>query len=185
MLNVGNPSRFRLVYHISEYKNINLNARKANIYNFTQIITRYETQAFIEDATKILSILNSILSMLSSDAIHHVPFEKTVSNLPFPLKTIINMVRHSAFPTELKEEIYLHLITWRNGKNGGNDEVIRLLPAITMYLKPPLELEKYLVAAILDNEGVDITEMPLCLTTNLKDPKPDQSMLRLQDEAFV
>jgi hypothetical protein len=35
-----------------------------------------------------------------------------------------------------------------------------------MYLKPPIHLEKYLVAAILQNESIDLSDLPLCLATN-------------------
>ena len=53
---------------------------------------------------------------------------------------MVDAVRHSLLPEELKEEIYLHLISWRKGRFGSNTEIISLLPAFTMYLKPPLQI---------------------------------------------
>ena len=42
-----------------------------------------------------------------------------------------------------------------------------------MYLKPPLQIEKYLAAAILQNDNVNIIDIPLCLATNLNEPTPN------------
>ena len=45
-----------------------------------------------------------------------------------------------------------------------------------MYLKPPLQIEKYLVAAILQNNAVSLAEIPLCLATNPNEPTGDNVM---------
>lgn len=66
-----------------------------------------------------------------------------------PTRELIDLVRHSIYPEEIKEEIYLHLIGWRKGRYGKNHEVMELIPWMTMYLKPPIQLEKYLVASVL------------------------------------
>lgn len=65
------------------------------------------------------------------------------------------------------------MIGWRKGRYGSNNEVLQLLPAFTMYLKPPIHIEKYLVAAILQNENTELTDLPLCLATNPNDPTTD------------
>lgn len=67
------------------------------------------------------------------------------------VKYLVETIRHSLVPEELKEEMYLHLIGWRKGRYGNNNEVLQLLPAFTMYLKPPIHIEKFLAAAILQN----------------------------------
>ncbi|CAM6005153.1 unnamed protein product [Sphagnum balticum] len=76
-------------------------------------------------------------------------------------------------PEELKEELYLHLIGWRKGRYSNNTEVLEMLPAFTMYLKPPPPIEKYLVAAILQNENVEISDLPLCLISNMNERTPE------------
>ena len=50
-----------------------------------------------------------------------------------------------------------------------------------MYLKPPIYIEKYLVAAILQNENSDLADLPLCLATNPNQPTTD-NVLFLQSE---
>lgn len=37
-----------------------------------------------------------------------------------PMKELIDIVRRSIYPEEIKEEIYLHLIGWRKGRYGRN-----------------------------------------------------------------
>lgn len=73
------------------------------------------------------------------------------------VKELIDLVRHAIYPEEIKEEIYLHLIGWRKGKHGRNLEVMELVPWLTMYLKPPIQIEKYLVAAMLDSKKDDMS----------------------------
>ena len=62
---------------------------------------------------------------------------------------LIKKIRQSAYPRELKEEFYLRVLAWRNGLNMNNTEILKYMPFFTMYLRPPLSLEKYLVAGIL------------------------------------
>jgi hypothetical protein len=82
------------------------------------------------------------------------------------IKHLTDFIRHSMMPEELKEELYLHLISWRRGRYGNNTELIELIPTFTMYIKPPLQIEKFLVAAILQNDYLDLQDLPLCLATN-------------------
>ena len=96
-------------------------------------------------------------------------------------KYLIDTVRHSLVPEELKEEIYLHFISWRKGRFGNNTEMLQLLPAFTMYLKPPPQIEKFIVAAILQNEHVQLADIPLCLATNLNDPTSDRVLILEND----
>ena len=76
-----------------------------------------------------------------------------------------------------KEEIYLHLISWRKGRFANNTEVLQLLPTFTMYLKPPLPLEKFIVATILQNESVQMMDFPLCLAANPNEPTTENILL--------
>jgi hypothetical protein len=46
-----------------------------------------------------------------------------------------------------------------------------------MYLKPPLQIEKFLVASILQNDNVLLIDIPLCLATNPNEPTNDNVFL--------
>lgn len=46
-----------------------------------------------------------------------------------------------------------------------------------MYLKPPLQIEKFIVAAILLNDSVDLSDFPLCLVTNPNIPTGDNLLI--------
>lgn len=96
-----------------------------------------------------------------------------------PIKELIDFIRHSLVPEELKEELYLHLISWRRGRYNNNTELLQLIPAFTMYIKPPLQIEKFLVAAILQNDFLDLQDLPLCLATNPNE-KTTESVLLLE-----
>lgn len=79
------------------------------------------------------------------------PVQTILINLIEPMKELVDLIRHALVPEELKEELYLHLISWRKGRFNNNTELLQLIPTFTMYIKPPLQIEKYLVAAILQN----------------------------------
>lgn len=80
---------------------------------------------------------------------------------------IIKYIRQSIYPQELKEEFYLRILSWRKGRHSNNIEIMRYMPFITMYLRPPLPIEKYLIAAILSCETLNIGEMPLCIVSDV------------------
>lgn len=46
-----------------------------------------------------------------------------------------------------------------------------------MYIKPPLQIEKFLVAAILQNDFLDLQDLPLCLATNPNEKTTESVML--------
>lgn len=47
-----------------------------------------------------------------------------------------------------------------------NTEMLRYMPFFTMYLRPPLSLQKYLVAGILENEKIQIENMAFCIVSD-------------------
>ena len=95
------------------------------------------------------------------------PLSRTFPQIE-PFKSILDTIRHSG-PEELKEEIYLHLISRHKGRFGNNTEVLQLLPVFNMYLKPPpLQIEKFLV--------VYLSDIPL-LAINPNEPTTDNILL--------
>lgn len=62
------------------------------------------------------------------------------------LVEIIKYIRSAIYPQELKEEFYLRVLSWRSGKFSNNKWLLMYMPFITMYLLPPLAMEKYVIA---------------------------------------
>jgi hypothetical protein len=123
---------------------------------------------------KALKILNTYILFNIEKYIHgRRSREDMIDKILTPLKELIDLVRHAIYPEEIKEEIYLHLICWKKGKYGRNAEVIEMIPWLTMYLKPPLQLEKYLVASILEAKYHDLDKFPLCIVSDVNKPTSD------------
>ena len=135
---VMNPRWFSREYHIVNYPNINAKAKKANFYNYPDQICRYNSEIFYNEAKKILPHLRSIKREVDIAATTRARLN--MEAIVFALRNLIDIVRRSLVPEELKEEIYLHLIGWQRGRHGGNREMVELLPVFTMYLKPPLQI---------------------------------------------
>ena len=165
---VLNHKWFSREYHVVNYPNINLKAKKANFYNYPDVICRYNSEIFHNEVKKILPPLQKLIREVDIAATTRARLN--MEAIVWALRILIDVVRRSLVPEELKEEIYLHLIGWQRGRNGGNREIVELLPVFTMYLKPPLQIEKYLLAAILQNESIDLQDYPLCLSTNPNEP---------------
>ena len=136
---------------------------------------------FHNEVKKILPTINEILKKIETNVSIKVPLSETIPTFVDNIKFIIDTIRHSLVPEELKEEMYLHFISWRKGRYGNNTQILQLLPAFTMYLKPPLQIQKYLVAAILQNDNLNLNDLPLCLATNPNEPTSD-NIYQLQSE---
>lgn len=50
---------------------------------------------------------------------------------------------------------------------------MELIPWLTMYLKPPLQIEKYLVAAMVECKRDEISQYPMCLVSDVNKPTSD------------
>jgi hypothetical protein len=81
-----------------------------------------------------------MLKKLEDGSIRQIPMAKIAVRIVDDFKAIIEIVRRSLVPEEMKEELYLHLITWRRGRYSNNTEMIQLLTTFTMYIKPPLPI---------------------------------------------
>ena len=64
-----------------------------------------------------------------------------------------------------------------------NTELLQYLPFFTMYLRPPLAIEKYLVASILENENLTLRNMPLCLVSDIN--KATEANIKEQEAEYV
>lgn len=95
-------------------------------------------------------------------------------------RDLVKIIRQNPHPIELKEEFYLHILGWRNGKHMNNTELLKYMSFFTMYLKPPLALEKYLVAAILENQSLSLGNMNLCLVSDVN--KATEANIKAQEE---
>ena len=79
---------------------------------------------------------------------------------------ILDVVRNSTCYEELKEEFYLHIITYKQQNNHIRPLLLYFLPVFTMYLKPPLTLERYLVSWVIAHEKIDLSQYPICIASN-------------------
>ena len=50
---------------------------------------------------------------------------------------------------------------------------MELIPWLTMYLKPPIQIEKYLVAAMLDSKKDDMSQFSMCIVSDVNKPTPE------------
>lgn len=64
-----------------------------------------------------------------------------------------------------------------------NTELLQYLPFFTMYLRPPLPIEKYLVAAIIENENLRLINMPMCLVSDIN--KATEANIKEQEAEYV
>ncbi len=88
----------------------------------------------------MLGILRRMFDVVEGDVLRGREREVWVMKITMQVKELIDVVRHSIYPEEIKEELYLHLIGWRKGKYGKNTEILELIPWLTMYLKPPIQI---------------------------------------------
>ena len=94
---VYNKVWFKKEYHIINYPNINIKARKANFYNYSGVICKYETEIFINEANKAIRILESFLKILENG---HITGGDAYfwNDLLEKFKELIDHVRHSLGP---------------------------------------------------------------------------------------
>ncbi len=75
---------------------------------------------FHNEVKKILPTINEILKKIETNVSIKVPLSETIPTFVDNIKFIIDTIRHSLVPEELKEEMYLHFISWRKGRYGNN-----------------------------------------------------------------
>lgn len=83
---------------------------------------------------------------------------------------IVKYIRAAIYPQELKEEFYLRVLSWRSGKFSNNKWILMYMPFLTMYLLPPLAMEKYIIAEILNCENLNIGELPMNMISDINKP---------------
>lgn len=98
------------------------------------------------------------------------------------LYKIIKFVKQATYPEQLKQEFYLKIICWRN-RNSSNTEILKYAPFLTMYLRPPHVIDKFLVAAIISNRSLSIGQLPLSIVTDVT--KSTDIKLIEQDKNYV
>jgi hypothetical protein len=69
---------------------------------------------------KILPSVNDMLKKVEIAITTKSTLGATIPKIIETIKYIIDTIRHSLVPEELKEELYLHLIGWRKGRFGNN-----------------------------------------------------------------
>lgn len=89
-------------------------------YNYQGIITRYQQETFLVECRKMLTILGKIFLVVQEDVLRGRDKEVYLIKITLHVKELIDVVRLSIYPEEIKEELYLHLIGWRKGKYGKN-----------------------------------------------------------------
>lgn len=62
------------------------------------------------------------------------------------------------------------MLSFRGGKHMDNTNILKHITFLSNYLRPPLELEKYIVAAVLANPEIKIQETPISIVTNINIP---------------
>ena len=79
-------------------------------------------------------------SELEKAVISNFTIEKIISKLLEFFLKILDIVRNSSYFDELKEEFYLHLMTYKPRNTHIFPLLLHFLPVFTMYLKPPVAI---------------------------------------------
>lgn len=48
-----------------------------------------------------------------------------------------------------------------------NKVILQYLPFLTMYMRPPLQLQKYLVASVLNSQSLPLGSLPLSIVSDV------------------
>lgn len=78
MVVVLNKEWFRREYHIINYLNINLKARKANFYDYDGVISRYGNEIFLNEVRKVLPTLKEMLRRIEITVSTRQPLSKAI-----------------------------------------------------------------------------------------------------------
>jgi hypothetical protein len=87
---VLNKEWFRREYHIVNYININLKARKANFYNYEGVISRYEHEMFQNQIKKILIPLHKIFKIIETAVSTRASVKAMIPQILHYFKVIID-----------------------------------------------------------------------------------------------
>ena len=159
-------NRFSQEYHISSYPNLSAPAKRHGFFNYNGKMTRYIGELYEVEFKRLSDYMKAVFDIAEKES--RANNSKRIPEEAMPkLKEMIRIIRHSVYPQQLKEEFYLKLLSWRNGKHLNNTDLLQYISFFTFYLRPPLTIEKYLVAAVISNESLSLQENPLCLVSDI------------------
>ena len=146
---VNNEKRFAKEYHISKYPNLCEEAKKKGFYNFRGKMTKYQGDLFELELKRLQGYINFIFEVIEKES--RLNSKRIPEEVIQKFKEMVKIIRQAIYPQQLKEEFYLRVLSWRNGKYMNNTELLQYISFFTFYLRPNLALEKYIVAAVIEN----------------------------------